>query len=227
MLLQGEAVGYDVFSFIHNSCSAWCCSWPYLRNRRAAVPCGGWEAARHSLPSLAYLQRHLDRTCDGGVPLKSPVLTVNGWSENRAEPGTDINGQWSQWVTETDWLYLICEKAKPAVIGACRWTAVVLIACIKTIYENELECKVQPAPAPVPGLHHDYLLACSLSSPDCTGGFDSFSALSCSLDCTWKLHSWPLPRAVTQLPELIKNPPADPLYCLIFPLIANGTEVHF
>lgn len=83
-----------------------------------------------------------------GVPLKSPVLTANGWSENGAEPGTDINGQWSQWVMETDWLYLICETAKPAVIGACRWTAVVLSACIKTIYENELECKVQLAPAP-------------------------------------------------------------------------------
>ena len=59
------------------------------------------------------------------------LLAVNGWSENGADLGTDINGQWSQWVTETNWLYLTCEKAKPAVIGECRWTAVFLIACIK------------------------------------------------------------------------------------------------
>lgn len=53
------------------------------------------------------------------------------WYGTEAEPGTDSNGKWSQWALETDWLYLIWEKAKPAVIGQCRGTAVLLISCIK------------------------------------------------------------------------------------------------
>lgn len=59
------------------------------------------------------------------------LLTVKGWSENGAEAGADIDGQWSPGVTEADWLYFICEKAKPAVMGECRWTAVFLITALK------------------------------------------------------------------------------------------------
>lgn len=59
-----------------------------------------------------------------------------GWCGSGAEPGTHGNGKRSQRILESDWLYLIWEKAKPAVIGQCRGTAVLLISCIKNIYEN-------------------------------------------------------------------------------------------
>lgn len=139
-----------------------------------------FSQAQPGLPGLPYkgLWVALAVCCPTGVTV------LRGWGGTGAGPGADINGKWSQWALETHWLYLIWEKAEPAVIGQCRGTAVLLITCIKKYMKINWSISVQLAPAVAPGLHCGHLLACPLSSPGCKGGFDSFSVLSYTLDCT-------------------------------------------
>lgn len=79
-------------------------------------------------PGLSYKASGLPLPwwCPSGVPCCSQSergLGV-GLSQALTPLGNGLSGS-------GDWLYLIWEKAKPAVIGPCRGTAVLLITCIK------------------------------------------------------------------------------------------------
>lgn len=117
-------------------CSAPC----WLRSSRARPP------HLHLSPRASGLR--WPHGCPSASPrCRHPLLAVTGWSGNGAEPGADIQGQTSRG-SSPDGLWalvafgLICRQAKPAVIGGCRWTAVLLIACIN---KRKMEGNIQPS----------------------------------------------------------------------------------
>lgn len=195
------------------------CSAPWwLRSRQAQPPQPDLSA---QAPRL-----HLPWWCPAGVTCCSRSMggARTGLNQALTSMGSGLRG--SRRLIDFDVIY---EKAKPAVVGECRWTAVFLIACIKKKKKKKMNWSVTYN-RPQSWFLGSTMTTCwlFLLQPWLQrGGFDSFSVLSRSLDGKWKLHPWPLSRVVTRSPELIKKPPADPLRRLIFSLITKSTEVRF